>query len=147
HALVLRRRPADFGLAPDGIVASDATSLAHVGPEQSVPARVALRGTTFWRMTAAFALSMLTAGAIIVHLVPYLIDRGYSASIAASSVGFIGIMALPGRLVFTLLGERLPRRLVSALLFLLQAVALPVLLLVPNIFGVFCFVALFGAGF
>ena len=45
------------------------------------------------------------------------------------------------------MGERLPRRLVSASLFLLQVVALPVLRLVPNIAGVFCFVVLFGAGF
>jgi MFS family permease len=147
HALVLRRRPADLGLAPDGVVASHATPLAPMGPEQSVLTRVALHGTTFWRITAAFALSTLTAGAITVHLVPYLIDRGYGPGIAASAVGLIGIMALPGRLIFTLLGERLPRRLVSALLFLLQAVALPVLLLVPNTFGVFCFIALFGAGF
>jgi MFS family permease len=147
HALVLRRRPADLGLAPDGIVTSASISHTHVSREQSTSTREALQGTTFWWMTAAFALSTLTAGAIIVHLVPYLIDRGYNAGFAASAVSLIGIMALPGRLVFTLLGEHLPRRLVSATLFLLQAVALPVLLLVPNIVGVFCFVALFGAGF
>jgi MFS family permease len=143
HALALRRRPADLGLAPDGDVVSATIPLAHMSQEQSVSTRVALHGTTFWWMTAAFALNMLTVGALIVHLVPYLIDRGYPAS----AVGLIGIMALPGRLVFTLLGERLPRRLVTASLFLLQAIALPVLLLVPNIVGLFCFVALFGAGF
>jgi MFS family permease len=62
-------------------------------------------------------------------------------------VGLIGIMALPGRLVFTMLGERLARRLVTAALFLLQAIALAVLLLVPGLAGVFGFVVLFGAGF
>jgi MFS family permease len=82
-----------------------------------------------------------------VHLVPYLIDRGYSPGFAASVVGVIGVMALPGRLVFTLLGERISRRLVIVLLFALQALALPFLLLVPGVLGVVGFVGLFGAGF
>jgi cyanate permease len=147
HALVLRRRPEDLGLAPDGIAASASASLTRTAPEQSVSTRAALQSATFWRIAIAFALATLAAGAITVHLVPYLIDRGYSAGFAAGSVGFIGIMALPGRLVFTLLGERLPRHAVTATLFLLQAIALPVLLLVPGIVGVSCFVVLFGAGF
>ncbi len=147
HALVLRRRPEDLGLMPDGLPASAALAFAPTKSEQSVSARAALRGAAFWWMAAAFALAMLTAGAITVHLLPYLIDRGYSASFAASMVGLIGIMALPGRLIFTLLGERIARRLVASALFLLQAIALAALLLVPGLAGVFGFVVLFGAGF
>src|SRR5579885_1740447 len=136
HALVLRRRPEDLGLMPDGLPASAALAFAPTKSEQSVSARAALRGAAFWWMAAAFALAMLTAGAITVHLLPYLIDRGYSASFAASMVGLIGIMALPGRLIFTLLGERIARRLVASALFLLQGLA-----------GVVVFGVLFGAGF
>ena len=147
HALVLRRRPADIGTAPDGSALSDSPSFASSNSEASVSTRVALHQSSFWWIAAAFSLNMLAAGAITVHLVPYLIDSGYSATFAASMVGLIGIMALPGRLVFTPLGERLPRRFVIALILLLQAVALPVLLLVQNTIGVFCFVILFGAGF
>ncbi len=98
-------------------------------------------------MTIAFALVMLVSGAVTVHLVPYLIDRGYSAAFAASVVGLIGIMALPGRLLFAPLCERYSRRLVIALLFLLQTISLPALLLLPGLIGVFAFVALFGASF
>lgn len=147
HALILRRRPEDLGLEPDGIASSPSISSAPVVREQGVTVKGALQGVTFWWIAAAFALTMLAAGAITVHLVPYLIDRGYPASFAASMAGLIGIMALPGRLVFTLLGERFSRRFVTALLFLLQAVALPVLLLIPNVVGVCGFVVLFGAGF
>src|SRR5579859_114217 len=145
HALMLRRRPGDLGLAPDGMVAVVTTS--QVQAEESISMRDALRGTSFWWISAAFALYMLAAGAITVHLVPYLIDHRYPAGIAASMFGLIGIMALPGRLVFTLLGERLPRRLVIATLFLLQFAALCILLLVQVFIGVIGFVVLFGAGF
>ncbi len=149
HALVLRRRPADLGLAPDGIAEPQSSQLAQVAhmSVEDVSTQAALRGSAFWWITVAFALTMLAAGALTVHLVPYLIDSGYSASFAASMVGLIGILALPGRLVFTLLGERLSRRVVAALLFLLQAAALPALLLIPGVPGVVCFVVLFGAGF
>lgn len=155
HALVLRRRPADLGLVPDGSVepqsvargeAAHASLASHAG-EEGVPTAVAVRGSAFWWIAIAFGLTTLGAGAISVHLVPYLIDSGYPPGFAASMIGLIGIMALPGRLVFTMLGERIPRRLVSAMLFLLQAVALPALLLIPGIAGVLCFVVLFGAGF
>src|SRR5579875_2552860 len=100
HALLLRRRPEDLGLVPDGDKALAATSLASVAEERSVPTRTALRGSAFWWIAAAFGLTMLTSGAITVHLVPYLINRGYSAGFAASMVGLIGVMALPGRLIF-----------------------------------------------
>lgn len=147
HALLLRRRPEDLGLVPDGDKPLASTPLASVVDEQSVSTRTALRGDAFWWIAAAFALTMLTSGAMIVHLVPYLINRGYSAGFAASMVGLVGIMALPGRLVFTPLGERFSRRLIIALLFASQAIALVVLLVVPGLIGVFGFVALFGMGF
>ncbi len=147
HALLLRRRPEDMGLAPDGDTAPADKSSIDIAREQSVPAQAALRGSAFWGMAAGFALTTLAAGALTVHLVPYLIDRGYPASFAAGMVGLIGIMSLPGRLVFTMLGERFSRRLVTALLFALQAASLPVLLLLPGVPGVFGFVALFGASF
>lgn len=147
HALVLRRRPQDIGLSPDGIALQTSPVFASTIDRQGVPTKTALREPTFWWITAAFALTMLVSGAITVHLVPYLIDRRYSAAFAASMVGLIGIMALPGRLVFTLLGERVSRKLITALLFILQAIALPVLLLVHSVVGILCFVVLFGAGF
>jgi MFS family permease len=147
HALILRRRPEDLGLIPDGNSLSALPVQSGVLSAQAIPVKEALKSGAFWWITAAFALNTAAAGAITVHLVPYLIDRGYPATFAASMVGLIGLMALPGRLIFTLLGERISRRLVTALLFSLQASALCVMLLVPGIVGVCCFVVLFGTGF
>jgi MFS family permease len=160
HALLLRRRPADMGLLPDGVqrprpnVQGDAPSPLDAGigtldspREQSVPAAVALRGATFRWLTAAFCLNTVGIVAVSVHLVPYLTDHGHSAGFAASVAGLIGVMALPGRLIFTPLGDRVPRSLLTAFIFSLQAVALTVLLLVPSVAGIAVFVALFGAGF
>jgi MFS family permease len=145
HALVLRRRPEDLGLQPDGVAAPvEGTAGA---PERSMPVRTALHGPTFWWLMGAFFLNSLGASALFVHLVPYLTDHGYGKEFAATIAGVVGIMALPGRVVLTPLGDRLPRSWVACAIFLLQFVALLVLLTVHSSAGVIGFVVLFGAGF
>jgi len=151
HALVLRRRPADLGLLPDGERPDQGARQAAAGgpaaAERSISSREALHGATFWLLTAAFFLNALGVGAVFVHLVPYLTDHGYSAAYAAVAVGLVGVMALPGRLVLTPLGDRVPRSWVAAGIFALQCVALLVLLLWHGEGGIWAFVVLFGAGF
>ena len=115
--------------------------------ERSVPVRAAVRGAAFRWLTAAFVLNAVGNVAVFVHLVPYLTDRGYGASFAASVASLVGVMALPGRLIFTPLGDRVPRSLLTAFIFMLQAVALAALMALGNTAGVWAFVVLFGAGF
>ena len=56
-------------------------------------------------------------------------------------------MALPGRLLLTPLGDRISRALTTAAIFVAQALACALLLLIPSIVGVVLFIILFGAGF
>jgi MFS family permease len=162
HVVLLRRRPEDLGLAPDGapphppvlrpdsraepdVKQSGMRATEHLTP--GITARQALGSTTFWLVTGAFACSTLCTGVVFVYLTPYLVDRGYTPVVAASLVGLVGLAALPGRLVLTPLGDRVPRGYVVAGILLAQAVALVVLLAVPSTVGVVVFIALFGAGF
>jgi sugar phosphate permease len=158
HALVLRRRPEDLGLRPDGAAAdppppaTDATPLAAGSPltddtlTRSVAVRVALRDPGFWWLTAALFLATLAATAISVHLVTYLRERGYSASVAATWAGLIGLGAVLGRVAVTVAGRRLPLPLVTAAMFALQALAVLVLVGWRRPAGVAAFVVLFGLG-
>src|SRR5215208_1710983 len=84
HALVLRRRPEDLGLLPDGIEppnsAQEVTARAPHEPRdepESVPLGAALRGQAFWLLAAAVFLGTLSQAAVYVHLIPYLSERGY----------------------------------------------------------------------
>jgi len=148
HAFLLRNRPADLGLLPDGAALSPNAATATIGgAERSATVREALHGPAFWFLAVAFFLATLATGAIFVHLIPYLIGQGYDPAFAAWATGLIGIMGLPGRLVFTPLGGIIPRRRVTAGIFALQTVALVVLLTVHSRAGVLAFVVLFGAGF
>jgi MFS family permease len=145
HALLLRRRPEDLGLHPDGApsAAADAVDGAR---EPSVPARAAVRSRSFAWLAASFALSALTGTAVAVHLIPLLLERGHTPAFAGAALGMVGLMALPGRLIFTPLGSRWPRAAVTAAIFALQALGTAALLIDGNA-GVWTFVALFGAGF
>jgi cyanate permease len=150
HALLLRRHPADLGLLPDGAATAPTDPTAPATPgaaERSTTVGEALRGPAFWFLAVAFFLATLATGAVFVHLIPYLIGRGYDPGFAAWATGLIGIMGLPGRLVFTPLGGWVPRRWVTAGIFALQTIALVVLLTVDSRAGVLAFVVLFGAGF
>ena len=152
HALVLRRRPEDLGLAPDGVrsrihLTRDSGLRTPDSAERSVPVGEALRGPVFRWLAAAFFLNAVGQVALHVHLVPYLRGRGYGTEFAATMAGLVGIMALPGRLIFTPLGDRIPRAYLTAFIFLLQALALAALLTVPSTAGIWIYVVLFGAGF
>ncbi|HYR08254.1 MAG TPA: MFS transporter [Longimicrobium sp.] len=147
HALLLRRRPEDLELLPDGGsgVDDDNDRASFIPP--SVPADVAIRGASFRWLTVAFALSSLTTTALAVHLIPLLLERGYAPAFAGAAMGAVGLMALPGRLIFTPLGGRWPRAAVTASIFLLQALGIAALMMGGGEAGVWACVALFGAGF
>jgi MFS family permease len=153
HAFVLRRHPRDLGLDPDGsapvrdVVRSGSDFSDRTVAERSVPARDALREPAFRWLTIAFSLSALTTTAISVHLVPLLLERGSGAGMAAAAMGVLGLMALPGRLVFTPLGDHWPRGAVTASIFALAALAIAVLLAGTGAVATWTFVVLFGAGF
>jgi MFS family permease len=144
HALLLRRRPEDLGLHPDGAAsAHERSSRRTAEPELRVGQ--AVRHVSFRWLAAAYWLSTLATIAIGVHMVVYLGDRGYDVTFAAGLTGLIGAMQVLARLFLAPVSERLSPRMVSALTLALQPLALLVLLLVRSTPGVLVFVALFGA--
>ena len=146
HALVLRRRPQDLGLLPDGAPMEARTAPPPPTDERSVPAHTALREGGFWRLAFAFAASMFASVALTVHLIPYLVERGHRPSFAATVAGLLGLMSLAGRVIIGPLGDRYARRRVTAGLMGMQLAGLSILAAAPTTIGALAYVALFGAG-
>jgi MFS family permease len=145
HAILLRRRPADLGLQVDG--GPIAHSIACVVPiDSSLTPAQAIRAAPFWWLAAAFSLTTLVSITLNVHLVAYLLEQGYSSVFAATAAGLHGLMSVSGRLTLAPLGRRYTLTHVQIVLFLLQAVALVILLLIPSQIGVLGYVVLFGLG-
>ena len=141
HALLLRRRPEDLGLGPDGGPPRAGRSKGPAGMRVGE----ALRHVSFRWLTAAFWLATIATAAVSVHLLPYLADRGYDSTFAATLTGLVGAMQVLARLFLAPFGNRLRPRLLAACILALQPLSLLVLLLVRSTPGVFLFVVLFGA--
>ena len=147
HALLLRHRPEDLGLVPDGAPAPANDAGVTAPAEASVATGEALRSGSFRWLTIGFCLAFFANVAVTVHLIPYLTDHGFTPGFAAAAAGLVGTLALPGRLIFTPLGGWVPRRFVAAGIFAVQSLGILALVLAGTTAGVVAFVILFGIGF
>jgi MFS family permease len=143
HALLLRRRPEDLGLHPDGLPIT--SHRPESGTSQGMAVSQALRHPSFVWLVGAFWLSTICTIAVGVHFLPYLEDRGYDVTFAAVVTGLIGAMQVLARLLMAPFGNRANPRVFAACMFALQPLALLVLLVVRSTPGVFLFVVMFGA--
>jgi MFS family permease len=104
-----------------------------------------IRHASFRWLTVAFWLTTLTTVAVGVHLLPYLQDRGYDSTFAATVTGSIGAMQVLARLALAPFGNRITPRVLGVGVLALQPISIAILLAVRSTPGVLLFVVLFGA--
>jgi MFS family permease len=143
HGLFLRPAP--------NLDEHDAPAFAPGDPpvaraDRKVAAGSAVGSSAFWYLTAAFVLSSFAISAVAVHLIPYLLEGGRSASFAAFAAGLMGLMQVPGRVVFAGAARVLPRHYEAPAVFVLQGAGLAVLAATTAASGVIVAVCLFGMG-
>jgi len=151
HGIFLRHRPADLGLEPDGgttATVSDPGQPASHGNEEPAGWTLhdAVRGSSFWWMSASFSLIWGCSIATLIHLIPYLQDQGFSATFAAAAAAAIGLLKLPGRLIFAPLSARFSHRVMALAIFLAHALAIAMLAFADSTAMVVLFVVLFSVG-
>lgn len=139
HALVLRGKPTDLGLNPDGNVIPPGKINVP-----SVDLRAVFRSRYFWLLTLSFSLVWLSISAVRIHFIPLLISLNIHPSSAAVASGAIGVMQVIGRMVFAPVERRFSSRAMVAGVFVALTISLPILLLgnAPGL--IVAFVALFG---
>jgi len=143
HGLLLRRHPASVGQRPDGDPVG-AEDKRWVPPEESSGLASVVAEGRFWGLTVAFALASLVTVATSVHLIPYLIARDVSPITAGAVLGLVGLMQLPGRLVFSSIRRNLAWQWTAASVFLIQGAAVAALTRSTSNTGLAVFVCLFG---
>jgi predicted MFS family arabinose efflux permease len=131
HALGLR--PAPDQQAP----------AAH---ERSTPAAAALRSPTFWLLSLAFVLALLSTVAMTIFAIPFLLEQGHSAGFAAFAVGLIGVSQVPGRLLFGPIATHLSRPAATASVFVWIAAGIALVVSVHSTVAAVCGLVLLGMG-
>ena len=144
-AFVVRQRPSDMGLLPDGASFSANRASNAGGGDDGWSLANAVRTPTFYIVAAAFSMAFATLGAVLIHVVPFLEDQGYSRTTAGLILGLVSGIGVLGKIASGYLADRMSPRLVTATVFFMQAVGLAVLLQSGgSVGGVALFAVVFG---
>ena len=143
--VVLRRRPEDLGLRPDGEGRSGSAPIAR-GPRSRADGwsrRSLLRNPAFLTISVPFALGLLAQVGFFTHQISYLLQF-VGTQAASVAVSLTTVAAVVGRTVTGLFVDRLDRRVVSAANFALQMAALGLAVLAETVPAVYLACILFG---
>jgi MFS family permease len=115
--LLLKRRPEDMGLTPDGDPAS--RDAAAGGQAANVVDPVwaavdwtlgrAIRTARFWWIALAYFGGLFSWYAVQVHQTKYLVEIGFSPTYAAWALGFVSLVGIPGQIALGHLSDRIGR--------------------------------------
>jgi MFS family permease len=114
--LLLRKRPEDIGLQPDGDAAPSAATPA-------VPSNVvdrtwaavdwtlarAVLTVRFWWIAIGYFCALYAWYAVQVHQTKYLIEIGFTPAIAAWALGLVSLLGIPGQIVLGHISDRVGR--------------------------------------
>jgi sugar phosphate permease len=156
---VIRRRPQDMGLRPDGEAAPSTGALSALGAHrhvfedevswtraEAIRSRI-LHPSTFWRLTMIDGLRMLAMSSVGIFRVPYFIDdKGFDASIVAWSLSAEAIFAVLVSLPTGWAVDRYQPRYVAAVSTLLMVAGFLLTMTASSIVMVFVATSVFGLG-
>lgn len=113
--LLLKHRPEDLGLRPDGLISGQASShhaaniVNHAWAAVDWTLGRALRTRRFWWLAAGYFGGLFSWYAVQVHQTKYLIEVGFEPSQAAWALGLVSLVAIPGQIALGHLSDRVGR--------------------------------------
>ena len=131
--LVMRRRPEDHGMQPDGgpeTISDNADGTGTTQPatprtsglrEQAITMRQAVKLRFFWQLAIVTSLSQLVSSTNLFHFAA-LLEYGMTATLAASAAGAVAIGDLGGRAGMAIIGDRFDKRNMLTVAMLMQTV-------------------------
>lgn len=158
-AFVVRERPEDMGLRPDGLSADEPAPArgmlwAHAsgmtpiaGGNEDYTLRQALHSSAFWFLALAFFFQGMAHSTVTVHTVPALTDAGIPMEQAAFSIGLLTLVSIIGRLTFGILGDYFDKRYLFMISYTMMGAGMLVLMNADTLKMVWFFIFLFGVGF
>lgn len=119
YGLLMRRRPEDVGLYPDGAAEPPAQGVAQPGArgraaEVNFTLREAMHTVALWASLIAFTAYTFATNAILFIRVPYWDELGISAGVIGVAVATDPFVVMLCTLVFGVLADRYPVRFITA---------------------------------
>ncbi|TMG74064.1 MAG: MFS transporter [Betaproteobacteria bacterium] len=107
--LLVRRRPGDLGLHPDGDAAAPHVIAPSAPSGGDWTLAAALRSARFWWLALAYASGLYAWYAVQVHQTRYLLEVGFSGAEAALALGVVSLAGIPGQIALGHLSDRIAR--------------------------------------
>jgi len=149
---IIRSKPEDMGLAPDGVsVVEESRELLGTSDqsedESDFTVMQALKTPAFWILTVTQISSSVSIVTLALHLVPKLTDMGMTLSSAGTVVLVYTVVALPAQSIAGYLAERLPKIIMISFFLFLQGAGIALIALFDNVIMAYLFAFLYGIGF
>ena len=155
--LVVKQRPEDMGLYPDGEGEPDAidSTLRQKNAARELSTNIseivwtraeAVRSSAFWLLVITFGISSVGVTGLNLHVYPYVTDLGHSAVVAATVMSVIASMQLASPLAWGLLAERIEPRIAAMLRFVVQGIGLGLAITTGNLICLYAGFFLYGIG-
>lgn len=143
-AQFLKRDPSKIGQLPYGE--------NEVKPENSISEakgfslREAVHTTQFRMVYTIYFFFGVSLGVVMVHIVPYATDLGFSAMVAANILAIIGGLNIVGRIGIGSISDRAGRKSSLIVGFVLLAIALLLVMVARDLWMLYLFAIMFGFG-
>lgn len=137
--LLLRRRPEDIGLQPDGEPHAVAAARRIANVVDAEWAAVdwtlgrAMREARFWWLAGGYFCALYAWYAVQVHQTKYLTEIGFSPILAAWALGFVSLAGIPGQIALGHMSDQVGREWVWTIGNLGFAACYLVLLLMQHV--------------
>ena len=149
---VVRNRPEEYGLRPDGDLPHSPTQEGETGDdaaeeEPDFTARQAMATPVFWILVVAHLSSTVSIVTLAIHLAPKLTDMGLTLTGAGFVILAYTAIALPAQFAAGLIADRFPKHLVMVVFMLLQATSMMIIAFAESVPMAYLFAAMYGIGF
>jgi MFS family permease len=146
---IVRSRPTDMGLLPDGAAAAAPDMRATpdaAGPDAGADLGQAVRSAAFWILAATHLLWTFASFSVLAHLVAHLRDVGFDGGIAAGALGLTVGASVVGRVVIGYWADSANKRVAMSLALAFSGLSTGLLLSIRLPGALPLFVVAYGIG-
>jgi MFS family permease len=161
--LVLRSTPEEMGLSPDGKAndhedpnsEDEDSDQIHTETDEgeALPGEIdftvkeALKTRAFWTFVGAMLMRAFIMSSIVVHQIPHLVDIGIPYQTASNVLGMMVLLSVPGRFIFSWLGDLFSKKMLLFLLCIVQAIGIYIFIHATTMTLLYFFVIVYGISY
>lgn len=147
-SLLVKNRPSDIGLAPDGLPEESAAADANSGTDvNDYTVRGAIATSVFWCLFGVYSAQGIAVSGLLAHQMAYFEVMGFTTTAAASTVTVLFATSGIGRIGAGFLLDSISWRVVLVVVLAGQAAAFWVLISATDYWSAYLFATLEGISF